>query len=270
VKPSAFEFVRPATLPDALAMLDDSAVPLSGGQSLLLLLRLRLTAPETLVDIARLPELAASSLVEGSVRYGAATTHASIEDGLAPDASRGLMRFAASGIAYRAVRNLGTIGGSLALSDPAADWPLCLLALDATLLLQGPDGVRRVGMDAFLVSAFTTALQPGEIITAIDVPVLPEGSRWGYRKLARKHGAFADSLAAAVWPAGGAPRVALGATMRRAVLLRRTMAALDGARDGLDAAMEADVAEADPDADSYRLRCHLATLRKALQEMGQP
>ncbi len=269
MKPSVFDFARPATLPDALAMLDDTAVPLSGGQSLLVLLRLRLTTPEMLVEVARLPELTATGQAEGRVRYGAATTHAAIEDGVVPDASCGLMQRAASGIAYRAVRNLGTIGGSLALADPAADWPLCLLALDAAVVLQGPDGARLVGMDAFLISAYTTALQPGEIITAIEVPVLPPGSRWGYCKLARKHGAFADSLVAAVWPMGGAPRIALGATMRRAVLLRRTMAALV-AGDGLDAVMAAEIAEADPDADSYRLRCHLSTLRKALREMGQP
>ncbi len=248
VKPSVFDFARPATLPDALAMLDDTAVPLSGGQSLLVLLRLRLTTPEMLVEVARLPELTATGQAEGRVRYGAATTHAAIEDGVVPDASCGLMQRAASGIAYRAVRNLGTIGGSLALADPAADWPLCLLALDAAVVLQGPDGARLVGMDAFLISAYTTALQPGEIITAIEVPVLPPGSRWGYCKLARKHGAFADSLVAAVWPAGGAPRIALGATMRRAVLLPRTMAAL-AAGDGLDAVMAAEIAEADPDAD---------------------
>lgn len=277
MKPSAFDFVRPAALPEALAALSgpDAGVPLSGGQSLLVLLRLRLTAVERLVDVARLPELAGTARSQGGMRIGAATTHAAIEDGLVPDTSLGLMRHVAAGIAYRAVRNLGTIGGSLALADPSADWPLCLLALDAAVLLRGPGGERlvapagerRIAIDDFLVSAFTTSRATDELITGVVVPDLPAGSRWGYAKLARKHGAFADSLAAVVWPAGAAPRVALGATMTRPVLLRRTQDALAGAGGALDDAMAADVADADPDADSFRRRCHLATIRRAVSQM---
>jgi carbon-monoxide dehydrogenase medium subunit len=281
VKPTAFDFERPDALPAALELLAEPAasVPLSGGQSLLVLLRLRLTAPERLVDVARLPELIGATRSAGVMRIGAATTHAAIEDGLVPDTTLGLMRHAASGIAYRAVRNLGTIGGSLALADPSADWPVCLLALDASVRLHGPAGERRVKIDDFLISAFTTALVPGEILTAVQVPDLPEGSRWGYAKLARKHGAFADSLAAAVWPSGGTPRVVLGATTTRPALLRRTQQALvtrqalatqqAGAERtaAIEAAMAEDVAEADPDADAYRRRCHLATVRRAVRQM---
>jgi carbon-monoxide dehydrogenase medium subunit len=274
MKPSAFDFVRPNTLPAALDMLADPpvSVPLSGGQSLLVLLRLRLTAPERLVDIARLPELTGTTRSAGTMRIGAATTHATIEDGLLPDTTLGLMRHAASGIAYRAVRNLGTIGGSLALADPSADWPVCLLALDASVILHGPAGERSVGVDDFLLSAFTTALAQGEILTAVQVPDLPEGSSWGYAKLARKHGAFADSLAAAVWPAWGTPRVVLGATTTRPTLLRRTQDALAAHAPApeLDAAMAADVADAEPDADAYRRRCHLATIRRAVRQMEPP
>jgi carbon-monoxide dehydrogenase medium subunit len=271
VKPSAFDFVRPDALTGALSVLAGprAAVPLSGGQSLLVLLRLRLTAPELLVDVARLPELAGAVRSAGSMRIGAATTHAAIEDGLVPDTSLGLMRHVAAGIAYRAVRNLGTIGGSLALADPSADWPLCLLGLEATVLLHGPGGERRVPVDDFLISAFTTTLAADEILTAVHVPDLPVGSRWGYAKLARKHGAFADSLAAVVWPAGGAPRVVLGATMTRPVLLRRTQDVLAGAPGQLEAAAAADVADADPDADSFRRRCHLATIRQAVRQLEQ-
>jgi carbon-monoxide dehydrogenase medium subunit len=269
VKSSAFDFMRPDTLTDAIGVLAGSrpAVPLAGGQSLLVLLRLRLTAAELLVDVARLPELAGAVRYPGGLRIGAATTHAAIEDGLVPDQSLGFMREVASGIAYRAVRNMGTLGGSLALADPSADWPLGLLALDAGVVLHGPGGERELTMDEFLISAFTTRLAPDEIVTAVKAPDLTAGSRWGYAKLARKHGAFADSLAAAVWPAGGSPRVALGATMTRPVLLRRTQDALAAASGTLDEALVADIEQADPDADAFRRRCHLATVRRALRQM---
>jgi aerobic carbon-monoxide dehydrogenase medium subunit len=270
MKPSAFDFVRPTALLEAIGILaePDGAVPLSGGQSLLVLLRLRLTAPERLVDVARLPELTGAIRSTDGVRIGAATTHAAVEDGLIPDPSLGLLPHVASGIAYRAVRNMGTIGGSLALADPSADWPLCLLALDAAVVLHGPEGERRVPIDDFLISAFTTTLAAGEILTAVQVPDLPPGSRWGYAKLARKHGAFADSLAAAVRPVGGAPRVALGATMTRPVFLPRTQDALVAGNPWETAAV-ADIEQVDPDADDFRRRCHLATVRRAICQMEQ-
>ncbi len=270
MKPSAFDYVRPASLAEAIAAMGGVAAPtpIAGGQSLLVLLRLRLTAVETLLEVGRLPGLLGAAAVQGGVRYGAGCTHAAFEDGAVPDVTGGFMRAVAGVIAYRAVRSMGTIGGSLALADPSADWPVCLLALGAEVLVLGAGGERRVATDEFLVGAFTTALRPGELIAGIEVPALPPGARWGYSKLARKHGAFADSLAACVWPAGGAPRVVLGATTGRPVLLRRTMAALAEGGAMPEGAMAADVADAEPDADAFRRRCHLATLRRALQQAG--
>ena len=272
MKPSAFTYVRPAALPEAFAALagDLPPLPIAGGQSLLVLLRLRLTAATGLLDIGRLPGFAGSESCVGGMRYGAGCTHASFEDSVAADITQGFMSHVAAGIAYRAVRSMGTIGGSLALADPAADWPVGLLALGADVVVEGASGQRRLPIDGFLVGAFTTALEPGEMITAIEVRSLPPGSRWGYGKLARKHGAFADSLAACVWPAGGMPTVVLGATTSRPVLLRRTMAALPTSSGLPEAEMAADVVEAEPDADAYRRRCHLATLRKALLQAGMP
>ncbi|HTH95764.1 MAG TPA: FAD binding domain-containing protein [Stellaceae bacterium] len=269
MKPSSFEYQRPDSLAAAMAALaGQEATPMSGGQSLLILLRMRMTEASTLIDVSRLPELSASSLDQGILRIGAGTTHAAIEDGLVPDASCGMMARVAGGIAYRAVRNVGTIGGSLALSDPAADWPVCLLALGASVVVQGESGERRHAMADFLTGTFTTLLEPGELLTRIEMPALPTGSRWGYAKLARKHGAFADSLGAAVLPAGGDPRMVLGATMEHARLLTRSMEALardpDLGWDVLAPILRDDIAEADPNADAYRLRCHVATLRKAL------
>jgi carbon-monoxide dehydrogenase medium subunit len=270
VKPSAFEYVRPASLPAAVAALGVASppTPIAGGQSLLVLLRLRLTAVETLLDVGRLPGLLDATAVPGGMRYGAGCTHAVFEDDAVPDVTAGFMRAVAAGIAYRAVRTMGTIGGSLALADPAADWPVGLLALGAQVVAVETSGERRLAMDDFLVGAFTTALRPGELLAGIEVAALPPGSRWGYNKLARKHGAFADSLAACVWPEGGAPRVALGATTGHPVLLRRTMAALAGGDALSEAAMVADVTDAEPDADAFRRRCHLATVRRALQQAG--
>lgn len=273
MKPPCFEYYRAGSLADAFDRLNqsDSTTPTLGGQSLLILLRLRLAAPEILVDVSRIPELReVKKIDENTLRIGAATTHAAIEDQRVPDVTQGLMPSAASGIAYRAVRNLGTIGGSLSLSDPSADWPLCLLALGAHIEIANESATRLVPMDEFLVSAFTTAIEEHELLTAVQVPVLPAGTRWGYTKLARKHGAFADSLAAVILPPAAAPRVALGATTDRPILLQRTAQILEDSpsisESDLRPILAEDVAEAEPDADSYRTRCHLATLLKAIRQ----
>jgi aerobic carbon-monoxide dehydrogenase medium subunit len=206
----------------------------------------------------------------GSLRIGAATTHATIEDGHLPDVTLGLMPFVASGIAYRAVRNLGTIGGSLALADPSADWPLCLLALGAQVEISGKNAIRTVDMDDFLVSAFTTAIESHELLVAIDVPPLEEGTRWGYVKLARKHGAFADSVCASIFSPEAGPRIALGATSDRAMLLHKTMQALTSTptliEEDLRRIVAEDVHVVDPEADSFRQRCHVATVLRSIRQ----
>ncbi len=176
MKPSAFTLLRPIGLDATLAALsDDNATPIAGGQSLLVLLRLRLTAAHTLVDLTN-AGLAHTTETPASVLFGAATTHAMIEDGRVPDPTLGLMPRVAAGIAYRAIRNVGTIGGSLALADPAADWPLCLLALNATIHTASPAGRRQIAIDDVLDTAFTTRLAPGELITAIEVPRIALGA----------------------------------------------------------------------------------------------
>jgi CO/xanthine dehydrogenase FAD-binding subunit len=145
MKPAAFEYSRPDTLSEAIRLLgeaDGSATPICGGQSLLVLMGLRLTMIDRLVDISRLPELRELRNGSRDAFVGASTTHAAIEDGRIPDPSAGLMARVASKIAYRAIRNLGTIGGSVALADPSADWPACLIALGAEVSIAGPDGQR--------------------------------------------------------------------------------------------------------------------------------
>lgn len=272
MKPAPFDYARPVDMAQALARLRDDAeaMVLSGGQSLLPMLNLRVAAADSLVDISHLPGLDTVEDAGNHLRIGALVTHARIEDGCAPGVTGARLAIMAAGIAYRAVRNLGTVGGSLALADPAADWPACFLALDATVVLVSADGERRLPIDEFLVDAYETALEPGEIVAAVEVP-LPPPAGWGRAKIARKRGAFGDSLAfAALGTAAGGARIALGGTESRARLMRAVGALLDTTPDAdlaaVRAAIEADLDAMDDDASPYRRRCHSHTLFSAIAE----
>src|SRR5271166_2074899 len=146
MKAAAFEHTRPASLVDAIALLagETGARVLAGGQSLGPMLNLRLAQPRLLVQVNRLRELSGVAADADAVTIGAAATHAAIADGLVPDIGGGVLAGVAEGIAYRAVRNRGTIGGSLCHADPAADWVTVLTALGATVVLRGPNGARVV------------------------------------------------------------------------------------------------------------------------------
>ena len=220
MKAAAVEYVRPKSLAEAVSLLSQGngeARVIAGGQSLLPMMNLRIAAPGLLIDIARLPELAGFVEDADAVTIGAAVTHAAIEDRRVPDPSDGLMPRAAAGLAYRAIRNLGTIGGSLALADPAAEWPAVLSALDAELRLRGPNGARSVGCAEFATGIFETGLAADEIIETVRIRKLSAGARWGYVKLSRKSGEFAHALAVALCdPGRGYARVVLGAGERSA------------------------------------------------------
>lgn len=215
MKAAAYTLERPAALQAAALRLQQGGwgcKPVAGGQSLGAMLNLRLAQPDTLLDLDGLPELRSASADEGSVGFGAMVTHAQIEDGRVPDPSRGLMPHVARGIAYRAVRNRGTLGGSLCHADPAADWVSTMPLLGATVVLTGPHGERRLPAADFMLSAFETALAEGELLVAVQVPQRPAAARWGYRKCCRKTGEFAQALAACLFdPADGTERVVLGA-----------------------------------------------------------
>ncbi|MGH3221879.1 MAG: FAD binding domain-containing protein, partial [Streptosporangiaceae bacterium] len=183
--PAKFDYVRPASLDEAIQALagvrgdEDGAKVIAGGQSLLPLLRLRLAYPELLVDIGRLDELAGVRDAGDSLVIGAMTTHYSlIRDPLIREHCA-LIGATAATVADPAVRHRGTIGGSLAHADPAGDLPAVICALDATLIAAGPGGEREIAAADFFVDYLTTALSPGEILTAIRVPKLGPG--WGYR-----------------------------------------------------------------------------------------
>jgi carbon-monoxide dehydrogenase medium subunit len=180
--PAKFDYVRPSSLADAVQALsagDDDAKVIAGGQSLLPLLRLRLAYPELLVDIGGLGELTGVRDAGEALVIGAMTTHYSlIRDPLIREHC-GLIAATAATVADPAVRHRGTIGGSLAHADPAGDLPAVIAALDGTLIATGPGGEREIAAADFFVDYLTTALAPGEILTAIRVPKLGPG--WGFR-----------------------------------------------------------------------------------------
>ena len=146
------------------------------------MLNLRLVEPQLIVDITGLAELKQAERRGDELVLGACVTHADIEDGRVPDVTRGAMQGVAGNIAYRAVRNRGTIGGSLSHADPAADWVSALSALGAKLTLRSLAGARTVAMEDFIVGALESALRAGEILEAIHVPALPASAHWGYVK----------------------------------------------------------------------------------------
>lgn len=194
LKARAFDYVRPQSVGDAMkafAAADGDAVFVAGGQSLVPALALRLQAPTLLVDIGRLEELKGISLEEGTLRIGAATRHCEI---LASDLVRThapLLAEAAPHVAHPAIRNKGTFGGSLALADPAAEFPAMALALDAVIEIASPEGVRRVAAEDFFVDLYETALQPGEVIVAVHIPTSSGDTRAAFDELARRRGDYA-------------------------------------------------------------------------------
>ena len=197
MKAASFDYLRPRDLGEALHALkgaNGEAKPIAGGQSLGPMLNLRLARPKLLVDVSRIQTLKEIKDEGDAWRIGAAVTHAELED--RPLAGCEPLAKVARVIAYRAVRNRGTLGGSLAHADPAADWPLVLAALDALVRLVGASGRREVKADTFMTAAFTTPLADDEIIESVRVPKLGANARWGYYKFCRKTGEFPEASAA--------------------------------------------------------------------------
>jgi carbon-monoxide dehydrogenase medium subunit len=230
MKAAAFDYHRARDLGDALAALsahDGEAKILAGGCSLGPMLNLRLARPSALIDLAGAVELRQLAERPKSLLVGAGWTHAEIEDGVVPDVTRGFMRKVASGIAYRPIRNRGTLGGSLAHADPAADWVTAMVVLDATLHIRGKQGERRQPAAAFMRSAYTTDLADGEIIVAVEVPILSDRARWSYHKICRKTGEFALAIGAAIVdPERHYARVVCGAVEAPPLILPQASAAL--------------------------------------------
>ena len=278
MKPAPFDYARAGSLDEAIGLLsaaDGDARPLAGGQSLGPMLNLRIARPSLLVDLSPVAELREISEDDEGVAIGASVVHSAIEDGEVPDVTGGLMRRAASGIAYRAVRNRGTIGGSLAHADPAADWPPVMMALGASLGIRGPEGGRSVDAEAFITDPLTTVLERGEILEAIRVPRLSDAASWGHYKLCVKPGDFAESLAVVVRdPDRGHCRAALAGPTHAPIMLdgvARLVAGADGWSDALAAEIKRAAGDAiaagfaDPD-DRYAMNLHATVTVRAARE----
>jgi carbon-monoxide dehydrogenase medium subunit len=277
MKATAVQYRRPESVDEAFKMADafSSARFMSGGQSLMPMMNLRLTMNDAVVDISRLPKLRESRESNGQLYVGAGITHAMIEDGKIDDCTAGFMRHVAGGIAYRSVRNRGTIGGSLVQSDPAADWPTALLALDATVVIQSASGERQTPLTDFQVGLMETSLVDGELLQGVLIPVYSSTMRWSYMKFCRKVGEFGHSIAAIVLDTErGFARAVLGAAADKPCILPRVSDALvrgtaqSSGEEKLLAQIEEDLKELTThDADSYEFHLHRTMVSRAVTEV---
>jgi aerobic carbon-monoxide dehydrogenase medium subunit len=249
LKPAAFAYAKARSVDHAIELLGrDGARLLAGGQSLMPTLNMRLGAPSLLVDLNDVGGLDAITLADGVLTIGALVRHTEAERSDLVARHAPLIARAMPHIGHPAIRNRGTIGGSLALADPAAELPACLIALDGHLVIAGPGGKRRVEADDFFKGLYETALGPRDVLTAIRVPAAGAHSRYGFAELARRHGDYAMvGLAAAARQDGESLRdvrlawFGVGATALRS---RKAEAALMS--HGVEAAVAALVGDLDP------------------------
>jgi carbon-monoxide dehydrogenase medium subunit len=269
VIPAPFDYVAARSVEEAVALLAshrDEAKLLAGGHSLLPMMKVRLAAPSLLVDVGVIPSLSYVRLVDGALAIGAATTHQAVATSPVVREQVPLLAWSAGLVGDPQVRHRGTIGGSLAHADPAADLPMALSAVDGRVVVVGPSGRREIGADEFFLGYFETALAPDEMIVEVRTPVRP-GQPWGYQKFTRRANDWAIVGVAAV-----DGRVALANMGPAPVRARSTERALTaGATATEAAALAAD--EADPSEDRHAdpaYRRHLArTLtRRALLAAG--
>jgi aerobic carbon-monoxide dehydrogenase medium subunit len=234
MKPARFVMERPRDLVAALSMIagaDGTTKIIAGGQSLGPMLNLRLVEPDRVIDISGVQELRRVDRADGSLVIGACVTHADIEDGRVPDVANGMLARVAAGIAYRAVRNRGTIGGSLVHADPAADWVSALSALGVEVeIASHARKSRSIGIGEFVLGALDVALAGDELVTAVRVPVLRSSARWGYVKHCRKVGEFAEAIGAVVVdPDRGCARAVIGAVEAAPVVIEDARILFGGA-----------------------------------------
>ena len=279
MKPAPFRYARAGSLAEATALLAEApgdAKVLAGGQSLVPMLNMRLVRPAVLVDINGLRELTGiTPTPEGGLRLGALTRHAELAAAPAVIERAPLLAEAARHVGHAAIRNQGTLGGSLAHADPAAELPAALLALGARVRVTGPRGTREIAAGAFFRGLLSTALEADEILIAIEVPAQPPG--WGFAEVARRPGDFALAGVAAVLGEGGVRLVGFGVG-DRPLRLSSAERLLAGATLDAETAARAGTAagpDCDPPSDvhgSAEYRRHLATVlteRALLQALAR-
>ena len=194
MKAAAFNYQRVHSIQEALALLanhGDNAKLIAGGQSLLPSLNMRLSNPEILIDLQGVAELKGITFEGGVVRIGAMTTHTEIQNSKIIQEQLPLLTEAVPHIAHRAIRNLGTWGGSCVLGDPAAEWPACAVALDAVMVIAGPKGQRKVAAKDFFLDLYTTALEADEILVASEFTISSAKRVHYFEELSRRHGDYA-------------------------------------------------------------------------------
>jgi carbon-monoxide dehydrogenase medium subunit len=286
VKPPPFDYTRPRSLADALAALAEhgaDARPLAGGQSLIPLLNLRLARPSLLVDLNVVPGLADVRPDDGWLVLGAMVRQRALERDPQVGRHVPLLSQAARLAGHPSIRNRGTLGGSLAHADPSAEYPAVALALDAELVARGASGERVIPAGEFFVDLFTTALKPEELLTAVRIPVLPDGTGWAIHEIARRHGDFALAGAAVVLRKAADATcqhaaIALFGVATRPLRARAAEQALVGSpltpeRIGEAAALAVDAID-EPLSDvhgsaAYRRRMAGVVVRQALEEASQ-
>jgi carbon-monoxide dehydrogenase medium subunit len=194
MKASAFAYARATSVADALALLaahGDGAKVLSGGQSLMPAMNLRLISPELIVDIGGLAELRGVAVSGDILRIGALTRHVELLRSPEIAAHAPLLAEAVAHVAHPAIRNRGTLGGSLAHADPASELPACMLALNATIVISGRSGERRMAAEDFFTGVYETALSAQELLVAVELPVARKACRYFFDEFARRHGDYA-------------------------------------------------------------------------------
>jgi aerobic carbon-monoxide dehydrogenase medium subunit len=271
MRPAEFEYHRPRSLDEALSVLGEESRPLAGGHSLLPLMKLRLSTPEALVDLAGVPGLDAIEEDGDGLRIGALATHGSVAASELVRSRCPVLAETAALIGDAQVRNRGTLGGSVAHADPAADYPTVLKALGARIAVAGSGGERDVAADDFFVDVFTTALQPGELVVASKVPSTPSGTGAAYLKHRHPASFYAVVGVAAVASVGDgsctAARLTIGGVMGTPVDAAAAADSLAGAPTSEESAAAAAEKVADalpsPMSDTYasgEYRVHLATV----------
>jgi CO/xanthine dehydrogenase FAD-binding subunit len=263
VKPAPFDYAAPATVSEALALLDEDSRPLAGGQSLVPMLNFRLARPARLVDLERVAGLDHVEADGNVLRIGAMARQAAIERSPLVAERWPLLRQAVRLVGHPQIRSRGTIGGSCAHADPTAEMPVALTALDAVFHLRSRAGTRTVPAAEFFVTHLTTALRADELLVEIEVPALPEGARTAFVEHARTHGDWAIAGAAVVV----APRHASIALLGAGPTPVRAQAAEAALVEGVPAGEAAELAGALVE-DEWRAALTTSLVRRALEEAG--
>jgi carbon-monoxide dehydrogenase medium subunit len=256
VKPVNFEYARPSDVSAALKLIADdniSAKIMAGSQSLGPMLNMRLVQPDLIVDITGIEELRWFEERSDEMIIGACITQV------------------AGGIAYRAVRNRGTIGGSLTHADPSADWCSILAAVGAKVVLRGPSGERAIAVEDYMLGALQADLRPGEMLVHVKVPKVSSSARWGYYKSCRKTGEFAHAIGCFLHdPDRGVSRAVIGATESKPIVVKKADGIFGGtakcSSDRFDSRAVSEILETAGMSDRLTRQTHIAALRRAIEQ----